>query len=73
MIAVTFFVTSKSTCNHSLGLLLWGRTDCLQPFSSNEKDTFIATEAKRALNIVLGFTCPTRLELLGAKSVRQLS
>lgn len=54
MIAVTFLVISKSTCNHSLGLLLWGRTDCLQPFSSNEKDKIIAAKAKLALHIVLG-------------------
>lgn len=60
MIAVTFLVTSKSTCNHSLGLLLWGRTEWLQPFSSNEKYTFVAAEAKPALHIVLDFTCPTK-------------
>lgn len=53
MIAVTFLVTSKSTCSHSLGLLLWGRTDSLQPSSSNEKDTIIAAEAKLALHFPL--------------------
>lgn len=58
MIAVTFLVTSKSTCNHSLGLLLWEKTDRLQPFSSNEKDKFIAAEAKLALHVDLGITCP---------------
>lgn len=65
MTAVTFLVTSKSTCNHSLGLLLWGRTDFLQTFSNNEKDMYIAAEAKLALHIGLGFTCPTR-SLAGA-------
>lgn len=53
MIAVTFLVTSKSTCSHSLGLLLWGRTDCLQPSSSNEKDTLTAAEAKLALHFAV--------------------
>lgn len=53
VIAVTFLVTSKSTCSHSLGLLLWGRTDCLQLSSHNEKATLIAAEAKLALHFPL--------------------